>query len=242
MISGANSYYALDVVKYSTNKSNIAMAGRLVELFSRREPIPDEAEFPKIEPHLESYEFPRHILTEERLEEALRPERIHAIKAAISDSHSECENGICIKYFVPWHDSKVIQEHSVDMILSQAVLEHVDDLEHTYEALSRWLGAGGLMSHQIDFKCHGLGKEWNGHWTYSDRVWRFIRGKRPYLLNREPLSTHLKLMAKFGFEIVSVIRTTATTSIQRRDLALRFRGLDNDDLTTSSAFIQALKK
>lgn len=32
------------------------------------------------------------------------------------------------------------------MIFSQAVLEHVDDLEHTYKTLYRWLKKGGIMS------------------------------------------------------------------------------------------------
>ena len=44
----------------------------------------------------------------------------------------------------------MIQKESVDMIYSQAVLEHVDELPGVYGAMRRWLQANGVMSHQID--------------------------------------------------------------------------------------------
>ena len=40
---------------------------------------------------------------------------------------------------VPWNDSKIIENDSVDMIFSQAVLEHVKDLKHTYDAMYKWV-------------------------------------------------------------------------------------------------------
>jgi hypothetical protein len=60
------------------------------------------------------------------------------------------------------------------MVFSQAVFEHVVDLRGTYEALRRWLKPGGVMSHQIDFKAHGTAKRWDGHWAYSDFIWKLL--------------------------------------------------------------------
>lgn len=152
------------------------------------------------------------------------------------------EDNIQISYFVPWYDSKVMKEESVDMIYSQAVLEHVDDLAHTYRMMYRWLKPRGFMSHAVDFRCHGLAKEWNGHWAYSDFIWRLIKGKRPYLINRQPYSTHINLLQKFDFKVVSDMKTKDTTGIKRKHVASRFRNMSNDDLITSTAFIQAVKK
>ena len=242
LISGANKYHAFDIVKYASNKRNIQIFDELVELFRKREKIPDKNEFPKIKPCLESCEFPNHILTDERLNKALEQDRIESIRNALLNLGIRDKNNIQISYSVPWHDSKVIKEESIDMIYSQAVLEHVDDLAYTYKMLYRWLKSDGFMSHEIDFKSHKTAKEWNGHWKYSDYVWRLIKGKRPYLLNRQPHSAHINLLQKSRFEVVCDMKTKDTSGIERKALAPNFKNISDDDLTTSTAFIQAVKK
>lgn len=242
LITGANKYYALDIVEYASSKRNIEIFDELVELFMKREKIPNESEFPRLTPYLESYEFPSHILTDELLNESLKKSRIASIRSAVSNLNGKNNNNIQILYFVPWYDSKVIKEGSVDMVYSQAVLEHIDDLAHTYEALYRWLKPSGFMSHQIDFRCHKTAKEWNGHWAYSDLIWKLIRGKRPYFLNRHPHSTYLALLRKYGFEVICDIKDRDTSGIQRQHLASRSKNMSDDDLTICDALIQAVKK
>ena len=242
LISGANKYYAFDVVEYAHKKTNIHILDDLVNLFEKRENIPSPEEFPDAKPYLDSYRFPTRIFTDQRLSEALKHDRIESIRNAYINLGSAGENKIQISYIAPWYDLEVIKEESVDMIYSQAVLEHVDDLEFTYKVMCKWLKRGGFMSHQIDFRCHRISKEWNGHWAYPDFVWRLIKGKRPYLLNRESHSTHIKLMRKFGFEVVCDIKIRDRSGICREHLASRFENLSDDDLTTSGAFIQASKK
>ena len=242
LISGVNRYYAFDVVDYTSNKRNIEIFDELVDLFKKREKIPNENEFPRVKPCLDHYAFPNHILTHERLNEALKQDRIESIRNALLNLGSRGENNTEISFFVPWYDTKIIKEKSIDMIYSQAVMEHVDDLAYTYKALYRWLKPGGFMSHVIDFECHRTAKEWNGHWAYSDFVWRLIKGKRPYLLNREPHSAHINLMQKFGFEVICDVKTKDTSGVERKSLAPRFKNMSDDDLITSSAFIQVVKK
>ncbi|WHZ15121.1 MAG: hypothetical protein OJF52_001962 [Nitrospira sp.] len=241
LLSGARNYYALDAVKYADIKRNLLVFDELVELFRKRVPIPDESQFPALKPYLESYEFPGHILTKERLRSALQQTRLDAIKAALAALGRDRVYHQQIAYFAPWDDPALLQQNSVDMIYSQAVLEHVDDLERTYRMLSRWLKSDGFMSHQVDFKSHGSAVEWNGHWTYSDFAWTVIRGKRPYLLNRQPHSVHLNLLTKNGLQIVCDQRHTTTSGVTRQQLARRFQHLSDEDLKTSSAFVQAVK-
>ena len=124
------------------------------------------------------------------------------------------------------------------MLISQAVLEHVDELAGSYRAMRLWIKSDGLLSHTIDFRCHSTARVWSGHWRYSDAVWRLIRGRRSYLLNREPYSTHLRLLAENGFATVGS-QTTEATPAERAQLAPRFRHLTDQDLSTAVAVIQA---
>lgn len=238
LLSGVEQYCALDVVTHANLRRNIEIFQELVALFNDREDIPGEDEFPELKPYLESYQFPHDDLTDEVLSFALNIDRLDRIRRSITAVDRQDSK---IHYVVPWSDVNNIEEESIDLIYSQAVLEHVDDLRAAYRALYSWLKPGGLMSHQIDFKCHGFADEWNGHWTYSDFQWKLIKGNRPYLLNRKPHSAHLRLMNEFGFKVRCDLTINKPSNICRSDLARRFKDLSEDDLTTSGAFIQAVK-
>jgi len=238
LFTGSEKYFALDAVPYADLTCNLAVFDELLELFSRREPIPGPSEFPELNPVLSSYEFPGGILTSGRLMYCLDMRRLSAIRDAIRNP--EKPNSM-ISYFAPWTDFYVVPEGELDMVFSQAVLEHVNDLSFLYAALFHWLKPGGFMSHRIDFRCHETASEWNGHWLYSDRVWSMIRGNRPFLINREPHSTHVRLIKENGFELVCDIPTRMPSHYLLCDFAPRFRGMTKEDRTTSGAFIQALK-
>jgi hypothetical protein len=237
LITGAEKYYALDVVEYANTQKNLEIFDELVTLFKNREAIPNEAEFPLLKPYLTSYEFPNYILDDNHLNSMINDDRIDRIKKSIINMDKD---NSFITYRVPWFEADVIEAESVDMISSQAVLQYVDDLRTTYEALYSWLKPGGFMSHQISFTCHGTADEWNGHWKYSDFVWNLVRGRYPYL-NREPCSTHINLINEAGFRIVYEKKVKTSLRFGARDLATRFRNISEDDLTTSGIFIQAEK-
>lgn len=97
------------------------------------------------------------------------------------------------------------------------------------------------MSHQIDFKCHGLDDSWNGHWKFSEKTWKLIRGRRPYLINRKPYSTHLHLLELSGFKLVDnqLVKTESNTRV--KDLAKDFQYLSDEDIRISGAYIIAKK-
>lgn len=172
---------------------------------------------------------------------SLDERRISRIREAISSPGAD-RGGIAIRYMVPWSDARVIEPASVDAVVSHAVLEHVVDLEGTYRALSRWLKPGGMMSHQIDFTSHGTAERWNGYRAYPEFLWKLIAGRRPYLINREPCSTHLALLEENGFEILSTKRVTRTDGIARSRLSRRWRGISDEDLSCSDLTVQARKR
>jgi hypothetical protein len=163
--------------------------------------------------------------------------RVADIRRSIESSNSA---GSRIRYVAPWVDSAVIRDESVDMIYSQAVLEHVEELSTVYGAMGRWIKPRGILSHQIDYRCHGKADSWDGHWSYSDLAWRIVVGRRPYLLNRAPHSEHLRLLDEAGFDIVAQKLVRSASQVPRRSLAPRFRDLSDDDLTTSGAYVLAV--
>jgi hypothetical protein len=137
----------------------------------------------------------------------------------------------------------VIEPQSVDVILSHAVLQSVLDLDRTYAALGAWLKPGGFMSHQIDFTSFRTSREWNGHWSYSDPIWRLIVGKRPYLINREPHSTHVRLLGEHGFAVLCDLQHQRHEhGIARSQLSPRWAHIADDDFKCAGAFVQARKR
>jgi len=250
LVCGAEKYYALDVVEYANTEVNLDILEEVVALFAKKESIPGEQEFPLVRPLLSSYEFPQQILTDDRRRLCLTAERIQSIRKALINMDVSrpsslvpraTMDGIQIHYVVPWYDSDIIKQESVDMIFSQAALEHVDNLAQAYVTFYRWLKTDGFMSHQIDFGCHGLAKKWNGHWAYSDLVWKLVKGKRAYLLNREPYSTHKRLLESSGFEIVCEVKTLDHSGLAKEQLSSRFRRMSQEDMTTRTVHILVRK-
>ena len=240
MLSGADHYRGLDIVEHSATESNLRVFDQLVRLFRRRAPRPTKG-WPDFDAYLGAPLFPSHVLSEDRLEASLAPKRIAAIREAIISQKSE-RDGPTVRYITPWSSEKVIRKDSIDVLISHAVLAEVDALESTYRALHAWLKPGGFMSHQIGMGYAGFTGKWNGYWTVPDPVWKIIRGRRPYLINRIPASAHLELMRKAGFDFVRIEKGYAGDGVQRSQLSGRFKSLSDDDLSCQNLFVQARKK
>jgi hypothetical protein len=99
----------------------------------------------------------------------------------------------------------------------------------------------GIMSHEIDFKSHGWASAWNGHWSYSDTLWKLIRGRDSWFINRVPASAHLELLQQEGYRVIRFDRESRPNQFKRHQLSKRFQQIPNIDLETSEAFLQATK-
>ncbi len=238
LLSGSEKYYAFDVVEFASAERNLEVFDELVELFSNRASIPGPDEFPEIKPQISDYSFPTHLLSDERLHAALSRDRLDRIRNSIAEIQNPDS---MIQYKVPWFDERVVTKGGVDMIYSQAVLEHVDDLDGSYESMQTWLSPRGFISHQIDLRCHGTAEEWNGHWAYSDFVWKLIKGNRAHFLNRIPRSQQIRSIENAGFEIVFEKSVDSPSTLISAELPSMFKGMSQKDLTTSGVFIQAVK-
>jgi len=238
LLSGVERYYAFDVVGYSNREGNLLVFDELVRLFEMRAGRPSVG-WPDYDRYLDADLFPSHILTERLLGSSLSPERVERIRGSILDPDS---GDSMISYMVPWSSVRLMERGTVGLVISHAVLEHVTDLDATYRDLASWLGAGGMMSHQIGLVSHGITEEWNGHWAIPEPLWMVIMGRRPYLLNRQPCSVHLELLRKQGFEIVHLMKKHRDDGIDRSSLSKRWKTLSDDDLSCSDVYLIVRKK
>lgn len=239
MLTGVERYVAIDVRRYANQARNLAVLDELISLFHTRAPIPDNKEFPRVHPVLDDFGFPYAALSESTLERSFSPQRLERIRACLRTLDTRSKSSL-ITYCNPADSNAALKTGEIDVIFSQAVMEHVDDVEQVYRSCYRWLKPGGVMSHTIGFDSHGITDRWNGHWSISSATWTLIRGRRPWLINRLPCSAHVELMQRAGFRVIAQDKCY-DTPLSRDDLSAEFSTLSDEDLRTSTAFVQAVK-
>lgn len=244
LITGTERYYGWDVKAHANLDASLVMFDELVSLFRRRAAIPGQDEFAQIKPHLQALDFPSDILTDERLAETMREDRLETLRDAIKavTNGAVTRDGV-IRYVAPWYAAAELEQASVDLVLAHVVMQSIEGaaLNTTYHLLRDALKPGGLLSQQIDYRSHGIGRAWNEHWTIPTRSWRLMRGNRPYFWNRKTHSEHLRILRDSGFTPLHVVTTQLTDGIRREAMVEPFRHMSYEDSITSGAYILARK-
>lgn len=219
LLAGSRKYIALDYKKYANEDIGEVVDG-LVALIKAGAFFADDF---RLDPFLDS----RYDIC------LLNPVHIDKRATAI-------KRGDGIDYIAPYHDESV-QRGSVDLIISQVVMEHLHDLNHAYKMQSLWLKPGGDISHFIGFQSHATANEWDGHWGYCRAVWNCIKEGKEFLINREPLSVHRKIIKRCGFEITYDEGRSKEPTLYREEICDQYRFMNNEDRSTESVLIQARK-
>jgi SAM-dependent methyltransferase len=239
LISGSQTCFALEKTQFWNLETNIRVFDELVTFFKDRkktQTIDPKETADSVE---EKLDFPSNILTEQHLTECLSDERLKAIRLELLDP--ENLDNVYIHSIIPWNSADVIENNTVDYIFSHTVLQHLDDLSYGYNTMNKWLKNGGCLAHTIDLRSLNRTKLWNGHWTLSKLEWKLITGGVS-LINREPLSTHLKLLKANDFEIKYEKSVLSDNTLSVEDLSKDFKHLDERDLTTSGYYYIAQLK
>lgn len=139
---------------------------------------------------------------------------------------------------------RAVPTATIDVVLSQAVLEHVPRQEFaaTIGEFHRLLKPHGRMSHQVDFKDH-LGGSLH-HLRFSEGLWEkpWFARRSGFYTNRLVLSEVTAIFNAAGFAVEIAGRTQwQNLPLARRRLARQFHGLSDDDLRTSGALLTARK-
>src|SRR5690606_13050796 len=197
--------------------------------------IPHGKGFESVSPMLNDYSYPSDIIKYDTEYFNLRHK---IIKESLLNNSEE----IIIKYIVPWTSTNTSGIGNLDLIFSQAVMEHIEDIAFAYKEMYKYLKKGGIISHQIDFKTHEMTKDWNGHWFISEPVWKFLLRGRKYPINRLPLSSHVNMIKNVGFEIKSIIPVHRKNPFYNNSKTkVPSVSFTEEDFITSGALIQAIK-
>jgi hypothetical protein len=239
LLTGANKLYTFDINAIRDIGQNVNILDQLLVFFKNKSDIPD---IPANRIPLKTYEFPSNKLTDELLERLLDDKRVDKIREAIINMRNSEYNGdIKIDFVDPLNIMKASGKEHIDMIFSQSVLEHVENLEVIYNLLYSLLKKGGVMSSVIDFSCHGISRYWNLHWACPEALWTILKNRRDYLLsNRLPYSTHIKLIKRAGFRILGDNRALDYSGLGNDNFPANM-GLSYDDVTTYASHIIAVK-
>jgi len=235
LYTGAKKYYAFDVIKHSNIKHNKYINEEVGKLFEQKTDIPSGSISKNVKPVISNYKFPSSLLP---FDAGYYNERRGYIDKALDN---QTDSPVHISYVVPWMKSNNLDVPQIDLVFSQAVMEHVIDIDFTYKQMYDWLKPGGIISHQIDFKAHEISKKWNEHWFISESLWKVLMHGRKYAINRLPLSAHIKAIEKAGFIIKNVVPFNQKNEFEGKKPLVPGVAFDEQDFCTSSALIQAVK-
>jgi hypothetical protein len=235
LLSGIDECISLDISRYWDVTTNMTVYNDLVELFEKKVTIPDSNEFPQFHSYRFSNEIPVLLPKIDSKEWTDRKQKI-----ADAIEYEENNIGTILTSIINWNSRVDKYEGSIDFIMSQDVMEHVEKIEVVYQEFWNMLKPGGTMSHQIDFSSH-IGGIWNEHWRYPNFLWKWlIWGNKTFPLNRLPLSEHIRAISNTGFNII-LITTLKEKGIERKSLAREFYKISDDDISIRSCIIVAIK-
>lgn len=139
---------------------------------------------------------------------------------------------------------RAVAADSVDLLFSQAVLEHIPLAEFAPVAreLHRVQRAAATGSHSVDFMDHL--QHSIHHLRFTRRLWEqpWFAARSGFYTNRLRLSEMVQAFTDVGFDTRVTERSRwPEPPLPRKALARRFRGLSEDDLTTSGAVLLLTK-
>jgi SAM-dependent methyltransferase len=132
-------------------------------------------------------------------------------------------------------DLAALPAASVDMVFSQAVLEHIGaaELQETLRHTCRILKPDGIGSHQVDLRDH-LGGALN-NLRFSDRTWEapwMVRSG--FYTNRVRFGEMLEMFARAGLRCeLTDVQRWARLPTPRSRMAARFQACGDDDLSVA---------
>lgn len=122
-----------------------------------------------------------------------------------------------------------------DLVISRAVLEHVNDLSATFADMYQALRNDGVAVHEVDLKSHGLHRlNPLDFLTWPSRLWLWMYGHKG-VPNRLRVNHYREVILDSGFETILMRPTLLAQEYDvidvRPHLASPFRDISDEDLS-----------
>lgn len=139
-----------------------------------------------------------------------------------------------VKYSVT-RNGLIDKQDAYDLIISRAVLEHVDRLEMTIRDMANALRTDGIAIHKVDLKSHGMDRYQSFDFlTWPESMYRLMNSHKGNP-NRWRVDKYKELVGRHGLRFKALEHTgqLAPEKIDRirPKLATSFRGIPTDELT-----------
>jgi SAM-dependent methyltransferase len=153
------------------------------------------------------------------------------LRAALAAARSDPSGRL--RYLVrPDFDiAAAIPERSIDIVLSNAAFEHVEDVERMMSQLSRVVKAGGMMVAEVDLRTHS---RWirdmdpNNIYRYNEWIYqRFHYAGRPNRVRPGRYRQSLQANGWTAIEVKPASQLASALSPRNAHLAEKFRGAEN---------------
>lgn len=126
------------------------------------------------------------------------------------------------------------QPRAFDLVISRAVLEHVNDLPRTIADIAAALAPGGVSVHEVDLRSHGLDRyRVYDFLTWPDALYRVMYGRKGFP-NRWRVDKYRELFARCGLRVRALRPTGTLTEEEIAPIATRLpaplRGVSRQEL------------
>ena len=229
LLCGAERYVAIDTVRHARATTNRKVLEALIVLFHARAGRPTKG-WPDFDDCLDERLFPSKLLTGERLEQTLAPQRLRRLRSPAAPVS-----------YATWREGVRVGHGEADLVFSHVALNLVDDLDGVFAHCARWLKPGGWTSHQIDLTSMRTTAQWNGHLRFGERTWSVISGRRPFFVSRARASAYREALRRQGLEVVAALYGMRRDGLPRLQHAPRFQGMRESDLGCGEMFLIARK-
>ena len=132
------------------------------------------------------------------------------------------------------------QDHSVDLITSNSLLEHVHDINQALDECRRVLVPGGLMLHFIDMRDHRNFSKPFTFLRYRKRIWEHLLTSSQSYTNRLRKSDYLSYFEQANFSVISCDSVSLPVSdkdFSKIKLSEDFLEYSKTDITTTELHV-----
>jgi len=157
---------------------------------------------------------------------------------------SNLNNLLRLEYHVPF-DQQKLEDNSVDIVCSRAVLEHISKelLIQLFTKFHRILKADGVMCHIIDNSDHWEHKDKSisriNFLKYEDLFWQFTCWNSQNYQNRLRHHEYVELFNNLNYTVIeekSDVDSQSLKDLIGFPLALKFRGMPEDSLAAMTSY------
>lgn len=187
ILTGTSKYFSFEHNQNINYKEQIELLESISLLFDKSEPI---HHYERVNIRISDHSYPENKVLP-------KTQRKRLVKQLKQDLHNKLIGSDLIFLVQNWEIQNPL---NITFAFSRAVMEHVNDPNYIYHKVFSHLLAGAFMLHDIEFHSHGITTKINDHFKIQLPIWKIIRGKRAFYLNRFKPVDHINSMTNCGFK------------------------------------------